>query len=194
MSEKRKIASNVLAFMDEAAEAYGKIQEEHFSQEIYCELLEKCLSSPIEDLFYIALKLQCASVFVAVNPDPDYDNRTGKVTRNPGLFVTPQAKIGSYRVDFLIEANGISGSATPVVVELDGHAFHDKDKHQRSYEKARDRFLVKSGYRVLHFTGSDVTTDPHKVVFEVLSMLDLPEYDVENYEAFDPNNRLGRPT
>lgn len=181
MSEKRKIASNVLAFVDEAAEVYGKIQEEHFSQEVYTVLVDSNLSSPIEDLFYIALKLQCASVFVDINPG-----------KNHGLFVTPQAQIGKYRVDFLIEFHHKKGTNAPVIVELDGHAFHDKDKHQRSYEKARDRFLVKSGYKVLHFTGSDVNADPHKVVFEVLSTLGLPDYDVESIEELDPNNRLGR--
>jgi hypothetical protein len=28
----------------------------------------------------------------------------------------------------------------PIVVELDGNAFHHKHKKQRAYEKARDRF------------------------------------------------------
>ena len=74
-----------------------------------------------------------------------------------------------------------------VIVELDGHAFHDKDKKQRSYEKARDRFFVKEGYQVLHYTGSDVVADPYRVAFEVLEVLDV----LEAGEAYAPTNPVG---
>jgi very-short-patch-repair endonuclease len=56
-------------------------------------------------------------------------------------------------------------------VYLDGHDFHYKDKRQRSYEKARDREMVRAGYRVLHYTGSDVVADPLKVAYEALEFV-----------------------
>ena len=109
-----------------------------------------------------------------------------------GLYITPQAKIGTYRVDFLIEARclGRSGDVyAPVIVELDGHDFHDKDKRQRSYEKARDRFLVKRGYRILHFTGSDVVADPFKVAYEALEMVGV--FAGSGADGYDPKNPIG---
>jgi len=73
-------------------------------------------------------------------------------------------------------------------VECDGHEFHDKDKKQRSYEKARDRYLQKEGYAVLHFTGSDIVSSPVFAATEVVSFLCNDDIDdilatYENYSG-----------
>ena len=93
-------------------------------------------------------------------------------------FVLPSQK--------LVEVRKVEEGLRPLVVELDGHAFHDKDKRQRSYEKARDRYLVQQGLRVLHFTGSDVVADPHKVAYEVLEMLGVYSGSFRKYNPADP--------
>lgn len=179
------IAANVQTFLESASVAYGRIQAEIFGEEMFNNLGDYGMQSPIEDLFWIALHLQCAAERVPVNPDIDLrsDHQTWY-----GVFSTPQAKIDSYRVDFLLERFGFGERAVPVIVELDGHEFHDKDKRQRSYEKARDRHLVKRGYRVLHFTGSDVVADPYRVAFEALETLGAiteREYDPSTPLGFD---------
>lgn len=165
---RRKITQDVFAFLDKASVLYGRIQEETFSYRMFSDVVNEGLESPIEDLFYIALNLQCAAQFSEIQ-------------------IAPQAKIGSFRVDFVVSlgAPSASASSSPVVVELDGHDFHDKNKHQRSYEKARDRFLVKRGYKVLHFTGSDVVSDPLKVAHEVLDVLGVMD------RIYDPENPVG---
>ena len=187
MSEERKIADNVWSFLDRASEAYGKIKAERFSQEMHSQLVEGGIASPIEDLFFVACQMQCLAEYVAVDPDCEFDNK-GNICPGYGVTIQPQASIGMYRVDFLIIQHGIGPDdiLSPVIVELDGHDFHDKDKRQRAYEKARDRFLVKSGYKVLHFTGSEVVADPYKVAFEALSLIGVFVSSREEYDAKAP--------
>lgn len=42
---------------------------------------------------------------------------------------------------------------------------------KRRYEKQRDRFLTKQGYKILHFTGTKIWNDPMSVAAEVISFL-----------------------
>ncbi len=171
MAENRKLADNVVAFLEKAADDYGRMQAAKFSQWRFCEMVDAASDSPIEDMFWIACHLQCATTSIEINPTTYVG--PGEFIRGDGLHITPQFQLGRYRADFLLEQQGIGpdGLLTPVAVELDGHAFHDRDKHQRSYEKARDREFQRSGYKVLHFTGSDVVADPYKVAFEALQFL-----------------------
>jgi len=187
MSELRKLAPNVWDFLEDAAERYGRIQEEFFSANMFSNLIERDSVSPIEDLFAIACRLQCEARGINPNPWPDQlPDKT--VVWDVGLQIIPEHKVGVYRVDFMLQYHPFPQCQVPqpVVVELDGHAFHDKDKVQRAYEKARDRFLVKEGYRVLHYTGSEVVKDPYKVAFEAIQLA-----GVLNGEIYDPTNPVG---
>lgn len=91
-------------------------------------------------------------------------------------FVYPQQTIGDYRVDFVLfrirsdydhDDRPIPRRFSPVVVECDGHEFHEKTKRQAQRDKARDRYLQSHGYKVLRFTGSEIWTDPRKCALEV---------------------------
>lgn len=180
----RQIEPNVWEFLESAAARYGRIHAEKFAGRMHTQMIERGIESPIEDMFFIAVNLQCAARYKDVNPDPD--EYVGNTPIFPdGVFLTPQVQVDKYRVDFLLQRT--TGKDPGVVIELDGHAFHDKDKKQRSYEKARDRALVKAGYRVLHYTGSDVAADPYRVAFEALEVLGA----LTDGEAYDPTNPLG---
>ena len=188
MKENRVIATNVVEFLDKASSLVGKMLAEQWNQNIFCELLERGTESPIEDLFLIAVNAICQAAIVEVDPSP-YELPDGSIDFGRGVFIMPQRCIGKYRVDFCIQQNKLCPDEiyTPVVVELDGHDFHDKDKRQRSYEKARDRFLVRSRYRVIHFTGSDVVADPFRVAHEALEMAGvLLGTGLEEYNPHDP--------
>lgn len=92
-----------------------------------------------------------------------------------GCFVlNPQAEIqtaiGTFRVDFLIAAK-VDGQYVSVIVECDGHDFHEKTKDQAVRDKKRDRALKSEGYDVLHFTGSEIWRDPRSCAHEVLLYL-----------------------
>ena len=80
------------------------------------------------------------------------------------IAIHPQSTLGEYRVDFLIRHN-----KEAVVVECDGHDWHERTKEQRAYENARNRFLQKKGYKVFHYTGSEIISDPLRVAAEVLA-------------------------
>lgn len=182
MSEIRKIAENVSDFLSETSKIVGRIAADRFSQDAFSRCVD-LTESPIEDLFLIACLAYCYAEGVEVSPGPECVTCDRSLKR--GIYIQPQLKVDRYRVDFAISQVGLGPDHfSPVVVELDGHAFHDKDKRQRSYEKARDRELTRSGYRVLHFTGSDIVADPFKAAHEVLSMLcvfaDRLPYDASN--------------
>lgn len=188
------VAENVLAFIDYASALRSRMLQERFSQEMYCNCLEMGMGSPIEHLFWVAANVLCEAEFQPLNPEPT-------VGRTPdgqleckladGIYIQTQQRIDQYRVDFVLQQVGIGPSEHlgPVIVELDGHAFHDKDKRQRSYEKARDRYLVRKGYRVLHFTGSDVVADPFKVAYEALEMVGC--FLGSAKEGYNKNDPLG---
>lgn len=181
MGERRQLTDHTFSFLERSADLVGQLHKEIFSQFVFSVSVDS-LDSPIEDLFFIAV---CA-MSEAAHESPNIGEPNQFTPK--GVFIRPQVKIGAYRVDFVIEQKGIAPEeiCSPIVVELDGHDFHDKNKKQRSYEKARDRYLTRSGYKVLHFTGSDVHSDPFKCAHEALDFLGvtaglgISEYNPEN--------------
>ena len=55
-----------------------------------------------------------------------------------------------------------------IAVELDGHDFHERTKDQVTQRNQRDRDLQASGWKVFHFSGSEVHRDPEACVNEVM--------------------------
>jgi len=179
----RKLTDTVWSFLDRAGAEYAKWCEEGFRQEMHANCVDCGMESPIEDLFWIAMFVLCKAEYEPFNPHPNEDQSFPH-----GVYVRPQVRVGNFRVDFeIVREPRIEGQrCSPVIVELDGHDFHDKDKRQRAYEKSRDRFLVKRGYRVLHFTGSEIVADPFKAAHEVMVLL-----NAASWPEYDPTNVLG---
>jgi very-short-patch-repair endonuclease len=71
------------------------------------------------------------------------------------VAIYPQCSIEPYRVDFLIVV-AIGNSRKWIVVECDGHDFHEKTKAQAAHDKKRDRFLQSKGLSVFRFTGAEI--------------------------------------
>lgn len=84
-----------------------------------------------------------------------------------------QHKISSYRVDFMVEAvTGWPGfEPVRVIVECDGHDFHEKTKEQAARDKSRDRELTMMGYIVMRFTGSEIFKDTITCVEQVETVI-----------------------
>ena len=104
--------------------------------------------SPIEALFLVAI----APLMV----------------RDSSYTVTPQAKLGNYRVDFLITFTAVPGISRSVVVECDGHDYHERTKEQAERDKRRDRAIAAQGLPVFRFTGRELHRDPEACVDEVV--------------------------
>lgn len=99
--------------------------------------------SPIEKMLLAGLSYQVAR----------YDST--HMHARMQLTVTPQKVFGERRVDFFLECGG-----GELVVECDGHEFHERTKEQAASDKARDRWFTQEGYRVIRFTGSEIWANP----------------------------------
>lgn len=86
----------------------------------------------------------------------------------PIASIALQEQIAGYRVDFLLTCTKDGEEFAKIVVECDGHEFHDKTKEQAARDKARDRALTAAGCRVLRFTGSEIYRGAYQCVCEVV--------------------------
>lgn len=73
-----------------------------------------------------------------------------------GLQICPQYELFGYRADFAIFERHVFGEETKIIVECDGHDFHERTKEQARRDRQRDRDLSYNGWRVLRFTGSEI--------------------------------------
>lgn len=179
--------NNVDSYHQKAKVLYGKLHEDEFEMQMSHYLWDIGIDSPIEQIFFMALRVQCQQMGIEFTTlvEPEFIKPGFHFT----LYISPQKKIGNYKVDFHIKLKQGCGESE-LVVELDGHDFHDKDKRQRSYEKARDRYLLQQGFKVFHFTGSDVVKSPQHVAYEVMQSLGSI-YCKGTLEEYDPENTLG---
>jgi very-short-patch-repair endonuclease len=89
-----------------------------------------------------------------------------------GIFIYQQAPVLGYRADFLLGAMAAPDAAPHwVVVECDGHQFHERTPEQAEHDRARDRSMTAAGYRVFRFTGREIMRDASRCSAEVLSYL-----------------------
>jgi very-short-patch-repair endonuclease len=93
-----------------------------------------------------------------------------------------QEQIGKYRVDFLIRYQPLDNPAIDrkIIIECDGHDYHERTKEQAAHDKQRDRFFTKRGYIVLRYTGSELCRDPYKIMQDVDAIL-IPENFRESF-------------
>jgi very-short-patch-repair endonuclease len=122
--------------------------------------------SPIERLLYYELDgAILPEMFIAVKEYFGYE-----VAEKVNLVVIPQQSIPPYRVDFYMIA--VMGPETIfTVVECDGHDFHEKTKEQAQRDKQRDRYFTSKGYKVVHFTGSEIWKDASKCASEIADII-----------------------
>lgn len=69
----------------------------------------------------------------------------------------------TYRADFYFEFSFIYKEEEiddlKLIIECDGHEFHEKTKEQVIKNNQRDRDLQNKGYEILHFSGSEIYKD-----------------------------------
>ena len=84
------------------------------------------------------------------------------------MHVWSQVTIGKYRADFLIAYRPGRRDIKYLVIECDGHDFHERTKEQAEHDRRRDREMLSSGIPVLRVTGAEVWRSPVKAAFDVL--------------------------
>ena len=95
-----------------------------------------------------------------------------------GATVQSNAKVGPYYPDFLI--------TTPymhLIVECDGHDYHERTKDQAIHDKKRDRFFTLGGYKILRFTGSEINKDPWACAEQVSELVEKVTHEARKREA-----------
>jgi very-short-patch-repair endonuclease len=176
---KNKVPENVWElFEGHCAHQKEKLEEE--LQDLF-DLLKVC-ESPLEQM----LLLEFADVFDA-KPRGAVEERHLR-----GLLIFPNVDRfsiairqqhvvsthrKSYRADFCITVEdwnwkeGKHDQLVKMIVEVDGHDFHEKTKEQAQRDKSRDRHMTADGYMVLRFTGREVFRDTSEVASEIESIL-----------------------
>lgn len=124
--------------------------------------------SEIEKAFLVSSTVLLRGLGVSVRWD-----RSLATTSNC-MFIEPQVAIDPYRVDFLV-GNWFARDdmLKAVVVECDGHDWHERTKEQSEHDKRRDRFLSMKVGRVLRFTGSEIYRTPSHAIVEVINVLSV---------------------
>lgn len=82
-----------------------------------------------------------------------------------------QKTIGKYRVDFLFDIYNSKLELFCVVVEIDGHEWHEKTKQQAQADRKRERDLLSYDYPVMRFTGSEVFHNSDECAKECLNII-----------------------
>jgi len=138
----------------------------------FCEDVAK---SPIESIFLLA----CYSKFLTDGPPLLFASRlpeTGQmqIYGSRSIAVIPQFRVGRFTADFaFVKLSGVPprSMSNPLIVECDGHEFHERTKEQAAHDKRRDRDMVRRGLTVMRFAGSEVYGDPIGCAGEVLDHL-----------------------
>jgi hypothetical protein len=58
-----------------------------------------------------------------------------------------------------------------LVVECDGHDYHERSKEQAAYDRFRDRLAVFTGFSVFRFTGSEIYRDAHECARQIIAYI-----------------------
>ena len=92
--------------------------------------------------------------------------------RNTYIEILPQFQVGMYRADFIVSLLCHHREGGPsVIVECDGHDYHERTKEQAEHDKSRDRFMQSAGHHVLRFTGREIHRNAAKCAREVMALL-----------------------
>jgi very-short-patch-repair endonuclease len=178
-----KVEKNVFSFINKCSEEIGIFHNNKASQLLYCSCLDLELSSPIEQILYCALETLRILNFI----ERAETIKTKNGDSISGLYIYPQYKIDIYRVDFLViygsplDQNKEQPYYKQVIVECDSQQFHERTEEERRYEKGRDRYLIKKGHKIFHFTGKEIITKSFDVAAEIIAY--LKNEDIENIQT-----------
>lgn len=138
--------------------------------------LRKACESPIEMPLVLALMTVARhdgiSVKLIVPDGSEYGDRfePSGSTRWPdyALRIEPQAELGDHRVDFCLtldvsirtpEDGRLRSGSKQMVIECDGHEFHERTQEQAKRDRERDRLLQSFGFLVYRYTGREIWED-----------------------------------
>jgi very-short-patch-repair endonuclease len=98
------------------------------------------------------------------------------------LRIEPQAQLGEHRVDFFLTLEGAFRplgeqprfGTQRMVLECDGHDFHERTPDQAKRDRARDRLLQSFGFLVYRYTGREIWEDVFACAEQAIDSLSAP--------------------
>lgn len=126
--------------------------------------------SPIEKIAAAILSTATdghRSIYVPC-PKPPYENPLTMVVAQPKLTIDGQI----FRPDFLCQCRSLDDVDRYVIIECDGHDFHEKTKQQAAKDRSRDRIMIGAGFIVLRFTGSELYKTPYDCAIQIYKVFD----------------------
>jgi hypothetical protein len=131
--------------------------------------------SEIEHLLFRALQFRCRIGMCEFRHLSLEDEERFEEWDKSVLHIRSQVQLPGWRVDFIVYGYDFGTSPrvqrTPgwkrLIVECDGHEFHERTKEQAARDRARDREFQANGYEVFRFTGSEIWRDPMKCAEQI---------------------------
>ena len=170
-------------FGDYKAQEMLKFENEHLPEIVshYGGMLEldflyllQTVESPIEAKF-LSWFIRSSQV-LREKIDFVYDPRREYFAQRVGFYqFISQFELGPYRADFALYKYHMNGTITRIVIECDGHDYHERTKEQAMRDRKRDRDMILEGWSVLRFTGSEIHNNAEGCVQEVFNHLEQDE-------------------
>lgn len=117
--------------------------------------------------------------------ESDFERQVLQRLVSAGYRVTPQWKVGAYRIDLVVE-----GTSSRLAVECDGDRYHDLDKLPEDME--RQAILERLGWTFVRIRGSNFYRDPERAmepVFARLRTMGIEALGVEHAKEVSTHNR-----
>ncbi len=128
----------------------------------------KCgMDSPIERLLFIGMySIIPADEFAAmplmtcevIGADVIHPKQQERINEHGTMLIQLQHRLLDWPADFVLSCPSISQKK--VVVECDGHEFHERTKEQAARDRSRDRATQTAGHIMLRYTGSEIYRSP----------------------------------
>ncbi|MFN8132097.1 MAG: DUF559 domain-containing protein [Solirubrobacteraceae bacterium] len=135
--------------------------------------LRRC-ASPIERVMLYAVWLAGYEYSDSVSTVAGGHRNGGNLSGGSGFDIEPQARVAGHRVDFLVRMWGESENGrrqVGMVVECDGHEWHERTREQAARDRRRDRDIQNAGYPVYRYAGSELWRDVFAAAEEVAQAL-----------------------
>jgi very-short-patch-repair endonuclease len=125
------------------------------------------MTSPIERLMLIGMYSVISQEeiglfplikFEIISSDKPHPMQAARAAEHGTLVIRPQYRFLDWPADFVLSCPSVSKKI--VVVECDGHDFHERTKEQAAKDRARDRAVQAQGHIMLRYTGSEIYRDP----------------------------------
>lgn len=164
------LSKEVLHFLNQSSTIVGKWKADDFNIDNWNIITDNPIDSPIEQILYLAFETMREINRKSPSEPIIYEGKEIVV----GLGLHPQRTIEKYRVDFVAVYGRIYKKIyeyEEVIIECDSQQFHERTEKERRYEKKRDRYLQKKGYKIFHYTGKEIFEQPYQVVSEIIGHL-----------------------